>query len=180
MLMKTSPFKVTKQKLSPEAAAKKKKRDKTMGISLIVAIFAILIFAYVISSQYGQEYEKFEGDLSNDEEKLKSEWNDCIIGNVEKGFNIEYAEDVCYLNTLGLSVESKDCEKIVSPDLKDYCYVRISARDMDVSVCSKVSSTRFVNCYLAVALKKEDISICEQLSSFGDLEFCKGKFEELK
>ena len=160
--------------------SKKKKRDNLMGLSLIIAIIVILTFAYVISNQYGKEYEKFDDDLSVNDEKLKGEWDVCIDNKLDKGFNIDYAKDVCYLNTLRLSVTQKDCEKILNIDLKDFCYLRISVRDIDVSVCSEVSSEKTTNCYLAVALKKEDISICEQLSLSEDVGFCKGKFEELK
>ena len=83
------------------------------------------------------------------------------------------------MNVLGLSVSLEECNKILNVDLRDFCYVRISIRDEDFSVCSKVSSNKLSNCYLAVALKKGDVSVCEQIDSAEERDNCKRLVEEL-
>jgi len=155
---------------------KKKKSDTVMGFSLIVAIFVIGFFSYAIFVQYGSEFEKFGGDLSENEKNLKIEWDSCVKEKSSEGFNIEYSKDVCYLNVKGLSIVENDCNNFINLDLKDFCYMRIALRDLNVDFCSKISLERRNNCYFILALKLENSLVCENIDSSEKIVECKNQF----
>tara|TARA_Y100000310_G_C20164344_1_gene570663 strand:- start:61 stop:537 length:477 start_codon:yes stop_codon:yes gene_type:complete len=156
---------------------KKKKRDVVMSFSLVLAVLAIGFFAYVIISQQTWNYDKFGSDLSESEKELKQQWEICVDKTIEKGYDLEYSKDVCYLNALGMSVAVEDCEKLLSFNLKEFCYFRIANRDKDISMCSKMISEKRSNCYSSIAKSTGDVSICDKINSGEKIAECKSQFE---
>lgn len=83
--------------------------------------------------------------------------------------------DVCFWNIVNDTLDIIFCERIISDETKDFCYIGMAAVKEDGLICEEniVDIGRIDLCYIGIAEKKEDIEYCaEKITNEISLDIC--------
>ncbi len=84
------------------------------------------------------------------------------------------SRDFCILNSTIISHKVSDCVLINNPQIKDLCYLKISAKKNNTELCSDVKISKNIElCYFGIAAQTKNPAICDNIPQKGVSEYKK-------